>query len=74
MEAFLSTLPPYVHDYLNKYPPTDVFHVLKELICFAVLYANDRERIAILSKELMDKGADRQVLASSRTKEKTPLR
>lgn len=60
MESFLTTLPPYVHDFLNKYPPTDVFNVLRELICFAVLYSNDRERILAMSKELMEKGADQR--------------
>lgn len=59
MESFLTTLPPYVHDFLNKYPPTDVFNVLRELICFAVLYYNDRERILAMSKELIEKGADK---------------
>ncbi|KAJ8651607.1 hypothetical protein O0I10_012830 [Lichtheimia ornata] len=58
MESFLSTLPPYVHDFLNKHPPTDVFNVLRELVCFAVLYSNDRERIAAKTKELLDQGAD----------------
>lgn len=58
MESFLSTLPPYVHDFLNKHPPTDVFNVLRELVCFAVLYSNDRERIAAKTKELLDSGAD----------------
>ncbi|KAI9252896.1 hypothetical protein BDA99DRAFT_443797 [Phascolomyces articulosus] len=57
MEPFLSTLPPYVHDFLNRHPPTDVFNVLRELICFAVLYSNDREKILTLSKELINKGA-----------------
>ncbi|KAI7905759.1 uncharacterized protein BX663DRAFT_500810 [Cokeromyces recurvatus] len=45
MESFLSTLPPYVHEYLDKYPPTDVFNLLKELVCFAVLYTENRERL-----------------------------
>ena len=58
MESFLSTLPPYVHDFLNKHPPTDVFNVLRELVCFAVLYSNDRERIAAKTKELLDQDAD----------------
>ncbi|KAL0076584.1 hypothetical protein J3Q64DRAFT_1647487 [Phycomyces blakesleeanus] len=55
MESFLTTLPPYVHTFLNKHPPTDTFHLLRELICFAVLYSNDRQRIATMSQELMDK-------------------
>lgn len=58
MESFLTTLPPYVHQYINKYPPTECFSVLKDLICFAVLYSNDRERINLLSLELLQKGAD----------------
>lgn len=45
MEAFLTTLPPYVHEFLDKYPPTDVFNLLKELICFAVLYSEDRNKL-----------------------------
>ncbi|KAI8636310.1 hypothetical protein BD408DRAFT_426346 [Parasitella parasitica] len=45
MEAFLTTLPPYVHEFLNRYPPTDVFNLLKELICFAVLYSEDRDKL-----------------------------
>ncbi|CEP13805.1 hypothetical protein [Parasitella parasitica] len=45
MEAFLTTLPPYVHEFLNRYPPTDVFNLLRELICFAVLYTEDREKL-----------------------------
>ncbi|ORY95434.1 hypothetical protein BCR43DRAFT_301174 [Syncephalastrum racemosum] len=59
MEGFLSTLPPYVHSYLERHPPTDVFHCLRELICFAVLYSNDRERIMTKTKQLLDKGADK---------------
>ncbi|KAI7864522.1 hypothetical protein BDF14DRAFT_1834136 [Spinellus fusiger] len=55
MESFISTLPPYVHDFINKQPPTELFHVLRELICFAVLYSNDRQRIATVSKELLEK-------------------
>ncbi|CAO3587398.1 unnamed protein product [Absidia cylindrospora] len=58
MESFLTTLPPYVHQYIDKYPPTECFNILKELICFAVLYSNDRERTNILSLELLQKGAD----------------
>ncbi|KAI8081508.1 uncharacterized protein BX664DRAFT_340578 [Halteromyces radiatus] len=61
MESFLSTLPPYVHQYINKYPPTECFTVLKELICFAVLYSNDRERINLLSVDLLQKGADEAI-------------
>ncbi|KAI9286458.1 hypothetical protein BC943DRAFT_276234 [Umbelopsis sp. AD052] len=45
MEAFLSSLPPYVHEFLDKEPPIEVFNVLRELICFAVLYSNDRKNI-----------------------------
>ncbi|KAI8339938.1 hypothetical protein BC941DRAFT_418969 [Chlamydoabsidia padenii] len=59
MEPFLTTLPPYVHQYINKYPPTECFNVLKDLVCFAVLYSNDREHINLLSLELLQKGADR---------------
>lgn len=55
MEAFLSTLPPYVHEFIDKYPPTDVFNLLKELICFAVLYSDDRERINQSTEELLKK-------------------
>ncbi|ORX61711.1 hypothetical protein DM01DRAFT_1332300 [Hesseltinella vesiculosa] len=62
MEGFMSTLPPYVHDYLNRYPPTEMFQVLKELISFAVLYANDRERINLLSTQLLENGADQAIL------------
>ncbi|KAI8062320.1 uncharacterized protein B0P05DRAFT_556528 [Gilbertella persicaria] len=51
MEAFLSTLPPYVHEFLDKHPPTDVFNLLRELICFAVLYSQDRERINQATEE-----------------------
>ncbi|KAI8149229.1 hypothetical protein BJV82DRAFT_662538 [Fennellomyces sp. T-0311] len=58
MEPFLTTLPPYVHEFLSKHPPTDVFNVLRDLICFAVLYSNDRERIVRMSKDLLEKGAD----------------
>ncbi|KAI9322295.1 hypothetical protein BX666DRAFT_600171 [Dichotomocladium elegans] len=61
MESFLSTLPSYVHDYLNKQPPTDVFNVLRELICFAVLYSNDRERITSKTAQLLERGADKAV-------------
>ncbi|SAL95919.1 hypothetical protein [Absidia glauca] len=62
MESFLTTLPPYVHQYINKYPPTECFNVLKDLICFAVLYSNDREHVNLLSLELMQKGADRIIV------------
>ena len=55
MEAFLTTLPPYVHAFLNKHPPTDVFNLLRELICFAVLYSEDRERINQVTHELLEK-------------------
>ncbi|KAI8987974.1 hypothetical protein BDF20DRAFT_815097 [Mycotypha africana] len=55
MEAFLSTLPPYVHEFLNQYPPTDVFNLLKELICFAVLYSDDRARINEATNEFLEK-------------------
>ncbi|ORZ17119.1 hypothetical protein BCR42DRAFT_413956 [Absidia repens] len=58
MESFMTILPPYVHQYIDKYPPTECFNVLKDLICFAVLYSNDRERINYLSLELLQKGAD----------------
>ncbi|KAI8384363.1 uncharacterized protein BYT42DRAFT_480690, partial [Radiomyces spectabilis] len=58
MEAFLTTLPPYVHVFLDKHSPTETFNILRELICFAVLYSNDRQHILSLSKELIDKGAD----------------
>jgi hypothetical protein len=61
MESFLSTLPAYVHQYINKYPPTDCFSVLKELICFAVLYSNDRERTNLLSLDLLNKKADQAI-------------
>lgn len=62
MEPFLTTLPPYVHQYINKYPPTECFTVLKDLICFAVLYSNDREHVNLLTLELMRKGADQIVV------------
>ncbi|KAI8969729.1 hypothetical protein BDB01DRAFT_581622 [Pilobolus umbonatus] len=52
MEGFLSTLPPYVHTYLSKYPALDTFNVLKELVCFAVLYSTDRDRIMSITREL----------------------
>jgi hypothetical protein len=55
MEAFLTTLPPYVHDFLNKQPATDVFNLLRELICFAVLYSEDRDRITSKTTELLKK-------------------
>jgi hypothetical protein len=55
MEAFLSTLPPYVHAFLGKHPPTDVFNLLKELICFAVLYSDDRARIQSATQALIEK-------------------
>lgn len=55
MEAFLSTLPPYVHEFIDKYPPTDVFNLLKELICFAVLYSDDRARINQSTEEFLKK-------------------
>ncbi|KAF7729567.1 hypothetical protein EC973_004242 [Apophysomyces ossiformis] len=57
MDSFLSTLPPYVHAFLDKHPPTDVFNLLRELVCFAVLYSNDRARINAMSEELIRKGA-----------------
>ncbi|ORZ07667.1 hypothetical protein BCR42DRAFT_455964 [Absidia repens] len=62
MEPFLTTLPPFVHDYLNKYPPTECFNILKDLICFAVLYSNNREHTNLLSIELLEKGADQAVM------------
>lgn len=55
MEAFLSTLPPYVHVFLGKHPPTDVFNLLKELVCFAVLYSDDRARIQSTTEALIKK-------------------
>ncbi|EIE84175.1 hypothetical protein RO3G_08885 [Rhizopus delemar RA 99-880] len=55
MEAFLSTLPPYVHKFLDKHPATDVFNLLRELICFAVLYSEDRERIKAATDEFLVK-------------------
>ncbi|KAI8878702.1 hypothetical protein K501DRAFT_28862 [Backusella circina FSU 941] len=58
MEAFLTTLPPYVHDFLNKHPATDVFNLLRELICFAVLYSEDRDGIASKTTELIKKKED----------------
>jgi hypothetical protein len=62
MESFLSTLPPYVHDFLGKHPPTDVFNLLRELVCFAVLYSNDRERINSCTDALLKKqNQDQQV-------------
>ncbi|KAI8065661.1 hypothetical protein BC940DRAFT_74434 [Gongronella butleri] len=62
MEAFMTTLPPFVHEYLNRYPPTEWFSVLKDLICFGVLYANDRERINLLTTQLLAHGADQAIV------------
>ncbi|ORE06463.1 hypothetical protein BCV72DRAFT_123549 [Rhizopus microsporus var. microsporus] len=61
MEAFLSTLPPYVHKFLDKYPPTDVFNLLRELICFAVLYSEDRERIKAATEEFLAKRENEEI-------------
>lgn len=55
MESFLTTLPPYVHAFLAKHPPTDVFNLLRELICFAVLYSDDRARIQSSTEALIKK-------------------
>lgn len=60
MEAFLSTLPPYVHDFLGKHPPTDVFNILRELVCFAVLYSDDRNHIKSSADSLLQKKKDRE--------------
>jgi hypothetical protein len=65
MEAFLSSLPPYVHEFLDKEPPIDVFNVLRELICFAVLYSNDRKNIQQQTERLLEENA--QVSSSLRT-------
>lgn len=64
MEGFLSTLPPYVHDFLGRHPPTDVFNLLKELVCFAVLYSEDRERINAATTALLKKKQDNEVSPS----------
>lgn len=61
MEAFLSTLPPYVHDFIGKHPPTDVFNILRELVCFAVLYSDDRNHINSSADLLLKKKQDREV-------------
>jgi hypothetical protein len=61
MEAFLSTLPPYVHDFIGKHPPTDVFNILRELVCFAVLYSDDRNHINSSAHALLKKKQDREV-------------
>jgi hypothetical protein len=61
MEGFLSTLPPYVHEFLGKHPPTDVFNLLKELVCFAVLYSEDRDRINSTTTALLKKRQDKEV-------------
>ncbi|GAN08825.1 hypothetical protein MAM1_0226c08342 [Mucor ambiguus] len=55
MEAFLTTLPPYVHEFLDKYPPTDVFNLLRELICFAVLYSEDRDKLNQSTSDFLKK-------------------
>ncbi|KAI8881278.1 hypothetical protein K501DRAFT_334824 [Backusella circina FSU 941] len=52
MEDFLNTLPSFVHDYLNKYP-INALSLLKELVCFAVLYSNDRDIICLLTEQLL---------------------
>ncbi|CAO3700708.1 unnamed protein product [Rhizopus microsporus] len=70
MEAFLSTLPPYVHKFLDKYPPTDVFNLLRELICFAVLYSEDRERIKAATEEFLAK-REMKKASKKKTKKKT---
>src|ERR1700730_10232632 len=57
MESFLSSLPPYVHDFLEKEPPFEVFNVLRELICFAVLYSNDRKHIQRQTESLLEENA-----------------
>lgn len=62
MEAFLSTLPPYVHDFIGKHPPTDVFNVLRELVCFAVLYSDDRNHIKSSVDSLLQKKNEREVI------------
>ncbi|CAO3665605.1 unnamed protein product [Umbelopsis ramanniana] len=60
MEAFLSSLPPYVHEFLDKEPPIDVFNVLRELICFAVLYSNDCKNIQRQTEHLLEENAKLQ--------------
>ncbi|KAK4511414.1 uncharacterized protein ATC70_012629 [Mucor velutinosus] len=55
MEAFLTTLPPYVHEFLDRYPPTDVFNLLRELICFAVLYSEDRDKLNQSTSDFLKK-------------------
>jgi hypothetical protein len=57
MEAFLSSLPPYVHEFLAKEPPFEAFNVLRELICFAVLYSNDRKNIQRQTERLLKENA-----------------
>ncbi|KAI9496102.1 hypothetical protein BDB00DRAFT_758891 [Zychaea mexicana] len=66
MESFLSTLPPYVHEFLNRHPPTDVFNVLRELICFAVLYSNDREKILSITPEPVASISERILSSAAR--------
>ncbi|KAI7890708.1 uncharacterized protein EV154DRAFT_245630 [Mucor mucedo] len=61
MEGFLSTLPPYVHEFLGRHPPTDVFNLLKELVCFAVLYSEDRDRINATTTALLKKRHDKEL-------------
>lgn len=61
MEGFLSTLPPYVHHYLDRHSPVDVFNVLRELICFAVLYYDDRNRLKQATQDCLHKRNQRQL-------------
>jgi hypothetical protein len=55
MDDFLDTLPTFVHDYLSRYP-VNTLSLLKELVCFAVLYSNDREIICLLTEQLLREG------------------
>jgi hypothetical protein len=55
MEDFLDTLPTFVHDYLSRYP-INTLSLLKELVCFAVLYSNDRDIICLLTEQLLREG------------------
>lgn len=69
MEAFLTTLPPYVHEFLDKYPPTDVFNLLRELICFAVLYSEDRDKLNQSTSDFLKKRQQPEKVSMGKLKE-----
>lgn len=72
MEAFLTTLPPYVHEFLDKYPPTDVFNLLRELICFAVLYSEDRDKLNQSTSDFLKKRQQPEKVSMGKLKRRQP--